>query len=349
MANRPKGYMDWQPQPHVAAVVEQVRAVLGEYASYGPMTVRQIFYRLVGQYDYPKDEKAYNRLAEYLVKARRAQMINFGRIRDDGTVTHTSSGNEDRSEIWDYITDIVRDPARYYRLDRNIGQPHYVELWCEAAGMAPMLAGMVRQWNIPVYSTGGFSSVTVTYEVAQRVARRDRPTYFLHVGDYDPSGESIFQSMSQDIGAFVIGKFGGKWNPHTGEVTELRGGEPCLFHPRRVALTEEQVDEFDLPTAPPKASDSRSAKWDAEGRETTQAEAMPPTLLEEVVTGYVESELLDHDALVELEQREEDDKERLTSAVTRDSVEDVIADEALADPSLLELVEAIASRDGENR
>jgi hypothetical protein len=333
--------MDWAPTAAVAEIVRQVRQILVEYSGYGPMTVRQIFYRLVGQYDYPKDERAYKRLGEALVKARRAQLIPFHSIRDDGTIVHGAGGDNGRSEVWDYLQSIVGQPQSYLRLDRNTGQPHHIELWCEAAGMAPMLSQMVRYRDVSVYSTGGFSSVTVTYEIAQRVISRDKPTYFLHVGDFDPSGESIFTSMSQDVGAFVIGEFGGTWNANTGEVSSLNDDKECLFIPQRVALTEAQVEEYDLPTAPAKQSDSRSANWYGE---TTQAEAMPPTLLEEVVKGAID-DLTDQDALDDLREREREDKERLRAAVEDESVLDVINDRELEDPSLLELVEAIAARD----
>jgi hypothetical protein len=338
---RPKGYIKWEPTPAVAAVVHQVQAVLNEYRGFGPMTVRQVFYRLVGQYGYPKDERAYKRLGEYLVRARRAQLIGFDRIRDDGTVTHSAGGGSNRRAVWEYLTDIVGRPQDFLRLDRNSGQPYHLELWCEAAGMAPMLAQMVRYRDVTVYSTGGFSSVTVTYEVAQRVLGRDRPTYFLHVGDYDPSGESIFTSMSQDVGAFVVGAVGGKWNHATGEVLSLADDRGCLFVPRRVALTEAQVEEYDLPTAPAKVSDTRSARWVGE---TTQAEALPPTLLEQVVRGAID-ELTDPEALAAVRTQERDDKARLSAAVDDRSVEEVIEAMALEDPSLLELVQAIAEQD----
>lgn len=340
MANRPKGYMnDWTPTPEVAYWIKCARDVLDEYGSYGPMTVRQIFYRLVGQYGYKKDERAYKRLAEYLVKARRARLIGFERIRDDGTVSHLSRDGNDREAVWDYVQDIVSRPADYLRLDRNEGQPYHIELWCEAGGMAPMLAQMVRSRDVDVYSTGGFSSVTVTYEVAKRIAARSKPTHFLHIGDYDPSGESIFTSMSQDIGKFVSAKIGGYFYTHTGKVHDS-DDEP-FFVPQRVALTEEQVERFDLPTAPAKVSDSRSANWYGE---TTQAEAMPPTLLEEVVTEVIDN-LTDRDALADLEEREKIEKERLRAAVEDQSVEDIIANHDLQDPSLLELIDAIRKAD----
>lgn len=40
-----------------------------------PLTVRQIFYRLVGTAGYDKAELAYDRLCVHLVKARRAGII----------------------------------------------------------------------------------------------------------------------------------------------------------------------------------------------------------------------------------------------------------------------------------
>lgn len=343
-STRPKGYMNWSPSPDVLVIVRAVLAILREYSGYGPMTVRQIFYRLVGQYDYPKDERAYKRLCEYLVKARRAQMIPFGRIRDDGTISHLAGGDTGRADVWEYVKSIIDHPANYLRLDRNTGQPHHIELWCEAAGMAPMLAQMVRYRDVSVYSTGGFSSVTVTHEVAMRIARRDKPTYFLHVGDYDPSGESIFASMSQDIGSFISSEIGGYFYPDTGRVED--GDEVPFFIPRRVALTEDQVEEFDLPSAPPKASDSRSRAWEDDGRQTTQAEAMPPTLLESVIKEVVD-ELTDDDAIAKVEEQEEADKERLRAAVEDQSVLEVIEERELQDPSLLELVEAIIEKDTE--
>lgn len=331
--------MDWNPSADVARVISQVQGVLREYGSYGPMTVRQIFYRLVGQHGYPKDERAYKRLAEYLVKARRSQMIGFHQIRDDGTVVHSAPSGNTREDVWAYIRDIVRRPADYLRLDRNEGQPYHIELWCEAAGMAPMLSQMTRYRDVSVYSTGGFSSVTVTHEVAQRVASREKPTYFLHVGDYDPSGESIFTSMSQDIGAFVSSVEGLMWKSDTGETQQARMG--YQFIPHRVALTEDQVDEYDLPSAPPKLSDSRSSKWVGE---TTQAEAMPPNLLEQVVRAEIDN-LTDEDALQDVLEQEKEDKERLRASVEDQSVSEIIEEARLTDPSLLDVVKAIETFD----
>lgn len=295
--------MRWRPSPYVLEVVEQSQAILHEYGGYGPMTVRQIFYRLVGNYGYPKDERAYKRLAEYLVKARRAQMVPFHAIRDDGGTT--AGGAYGFETVDEFLSDLA-DYGQAYRLTPTLGQPYHVEVWCEAEGMVPMLGQIVRPYGASVTGTGGFSSLTVTEGFAARVAQRweddEQATVLLHLGDYDPSGVSIYESMCQDIGAFVAGKIDDAYaDPHSGAVEV--GGEYGVFIPERVALTRAQVDRFNLPTAPPKASDSRSRNWHGE---TTQAEAMPPDLLADVLREAVDAwwDKKAHDDLVERQTAE---------------------------------------------
>jgi hypothetical protein len=302
---RPKGYAEWNPALETLEVLAYARRILNEYSHYGPMTARQIFYRLVGQYGYDKTEKAYKRLTNYLVRARRARMIPFHAIRDDGTVEQGGGGWSSATSFWRG----VRATAKNFTLDHQQGQPYEIELWCEAAGMAPMLANMTRQWHIPIYSTGGFSSVTVTHEAAERIARRNRPTAFLHIGDYDPSGESIFESMSQDIGAFVAEMQGGEYDPTYGDATNGRG-DPW-FIPERVALTRAQVSQYDLPTAPAKSTDMRSVNW---FDSTTQAEALPPDQLDDIVVVAIE-QYIDEDILSDTLKREQQARQGIMSVL----------------------------------
>ena len=82
---RPRGFAAWNPTAGCLALIEKVLAVLAEYGAYLPLTVRQIFYRLVGAHGYEKTEAAYERLGEEIARARRAGIIDFGAIRDDGS------------------------------------------------------------------------------------------------------------------------------------------------------------------------------------------------------------------------------------------------------------------------
>jgi hypothetical protein len=258
---RPKGYAEWRPQVKTRVLLEQVNDVLAEYEKHLPLTVRQIFYRLVATYGYEKTELAYSRLAEALVRARRARLIEFEDIRDDGIVIYSPDWHDSVEDFWNDTGRRIME----YRRDRQAGQQYRVELWCEAAGMAPQLARVATKFSVPVFSSGGFSSLSAVRSIVDRARLANTATVLLHVGDYDPSGESIFEAMCEDASAFL-------------ETDQIIATQRLI--PKRVALTEDQVLDFDLPTSPPKSSDSRSSTWQGG---TCQLEALEPNMLAETV------------------------------------------------------------------
>ncbi|WP_335938579.1 hypothetical protein [Streptomyces sp. PTD5-9] len=205
---RVRGFADWAPRPHVLALVDQVRHVLDENHAFLPMTARQVFYRLVGAHGYDKTEQAYARLLETLNRARRARMVPMNAIRDDGGTSMPAGGWDSPAQFWRS----VRRTAEHYTHALDDGQPVAVELWVEAAGMVPMVARIAREYGVDTYSSGGFDSVTVKYEAAQRISWRDTATTVLHLGDHDPSGLSILDSAAADISAFIDG-FGAPLRP----------------------------------------------------------------------------------------------------------------------------------------
>jgi hypothetical protein len=274
---RPRGYAPWKPQKKTMVIVNQVLEILDEYAAHLPLTIRQIFYRLVGAYAYPKDEKAYKRLCEYMNRGRRAHMIDMDALRDDGISVMASSFYDGVEAFWD---DVARQ-ARNYRRNRQQGQRQMVELWCEASGMMPQLALEADGFSVPVYSNSGFVSIPSVRTMVAHALRNSVPTVILHVGDLDPSGDSIFTAMTEDAAAFV-------------EQERVLATQKIV--PVRVALTGAQVLQYKLPTAPPKPkkdgtgyADGRTPKWlttpDAKltGGGTVQCEALAPNDLAAIV------------------------------------------------------------------
>ena len=69
--SRPRGMASWTPQLKSQQLLDQVNAVLHEYQEHLPLTCRQIFYRLVGTYGYPKREQDYKTLLDKINRARR--------------------------------------------------------------------------------------------------------------------------------------------------------------------------------------------------------------------------------------------------------------------------------------
>jgi hypothetical protein len=272
---RPRGFAPWSPQPETLALLAKVNAVLGEYADHLPLTLRQIFYRLVGAHGYDKTERAYERLGEHLVRARRARLVPMEAIRDDGgsviTPNMWASGQE-------YL-DAVRAQAADLMLDRTAGQRTRLAVFCEAAGMVPQLARVCEPFGITAMSGGGFESLTDKHNFAAELARHDRPTEVLHIGDHDPSGVSMFACYLEDVQAF----------------TRDLGGEATFT---RLAVTPDQIAVYDLPTAPPKPTDRRAFNG-----ETCQAEALAPDVLASILRDAIEARI-DRRALDRVLQRE---------------------------------------------
>jgi hypothetical protein len=268
--NRPRGYIDdYRPQARTLDLLDQVRAVLVEYERYLPLTNRQIFYRLVGRYDFPKAETAYERLCNHINNARRARIIPFEAIRDDSVVTIA----QERYNDADDFRRQVRDKAERYRVNALYLQDVHLEVWCEAAGMIHQLDRVASRYSVRVYSSSGFDSTTARKTLAERICDIGKAATILHLGDYDPSGESIYQSLAEDVSAFVDAD-----RPH--------GAVSVAF--KRVALTTAQVARYGLPTAPPKASDSRTKQWVGS---TCQLEALAPDQIADLLRLAIEAEL----------------------------------------------------------
>jgi hypothetical protein len=165
-------------------LLEQIMQIFLMYKGYLPLTVRQIFYKLVTHFVYPKTDNAYERLCEHLVRARRARLIPFDWLRDDGVTVMQHRWFDGPADFWDH----VGHQARRYQRDKQTGQPVYVEPWTEAAGMMPQLALVAEHFSVPVFSCGGFASLPAVRQIVDRAYARNVPTVLLHVGDFDPSG-----------------------------------------------------------------------------------------------------------------------------------------------------------------
>lgn len=284
---RVRGLAPWTPQSRTLVLLDQVKEVLTEYDEYLPLTIRQVFYRLVGRHGYGKTELAYNRLCETMNRARRAGHIPFSAIRDDGVSRFDPN-------CWASVDQVLRTiagMANRYNLDRQTGQPVRLIVMCEAGGMAQMLARAVDEYGVPVMSSGGFDSLTAKYNLARELAEYGK-TEILHIGDLDPSGEHIFSSLAQDIQQICA---------------DLEAVQVPTF--TRLAVNSAQVIEMGLPTAPAKKTDKRSFEG-----ETVQAEAIPPDLLIKIVRQAV-IDRQDEEIRADLLDQEEDDRAELRTLI----------------------------------
>ncbi|MEV7011917.1 hypothetical protein [Streptosporangium sp. NPDC051022] len=255
---RPRGPQPhWRPRRETLRVLTAVEAVLERYHDHLPVSLRQVFYVLLGDGVLDKSERSYKRMCEYVGMARRSGRIAWEAIRDDTQIAVDAPPCfTGPAGFWAAVASAADD----YRVDRQSGQPVRLELWCETAGMVPQLARIGEQFGISRFSGGGFDGLAGKHDAAVRAAAGGTRTRVLHVGDRDPSGEHVFAALAQDVAAFAA-------------------AADVEVEFERVAVTAEQVATYRLPTAPPKASDRRSFS----GTATTQAEALPPDVLAAIV------------------------------------------------------------------
>lgn len=120
------------------------------------------------------------------------------------------------------------------------------------------------KWDVPLMVTRGYPSLSFLHSAAEDIGASGKPTYLYYFGDHDPSGVDIPRRVERDIRAFA------PWSE---------------IHFERVAVTPEQIDAYNLPTRPTKASDSRSRSFEGE---SVEVDAIPPATLRGIVRDCIE-------------------------------------------------------------
>jgi hypothetical protein len=264
--------------------MDQVGSVLDEYREHLPLTIRQVYYRLVHEHGYENSKPAYECLARSLKALFKDGHIDFGDVDDGDGESYGIHGFPHLARFWRN----VRKEAANYRLDRQTGQPRRIWLVCEAQGLAPTLARVVQDYGVPVLSGASFHSWIAQVPLALQIQHYGMPATILHVGDYDARGRQLLDTMVHDLPGIV-------GNP-LGEEIEFA----------RLAVTPSQIFKLSLSPAPPETYDAKVFL----GRRIVQAAAMPPDVLAQIARQAVEDR---QDAKVrdELLSREADVKRAL--------------------------------------
>jgi hypothetical protein len=260
-----RSYITWRPTKRIAAKLKPVQGVLATYHDHLPMTVRQIFYVMVARLVIEKSLSEYRNLAYLLRKARRARLLPFEAIHDQGSVLpHSLNGWDGAGDLSRLIRHIVQN----FDLDLQLGHDRRLVVWCEAAGMLAQWERAADPYGGHVVSSGGFDSLSDKWRFAQLVRDANARFEVLHIGDLDRHGESIFDVLAEDVKAF-------------------NGYRRVTF--TRLAVTEAQVHELGLESA-------------VENELIVQAEAIPPDVLAQLVDEAIR-ERINLDLMAEVERR----------------------------------------------
>jgi len=271
---------------------ELVNAVNGIIAGYSiPLTLRQVYYRLVAAGLIANTRSDYNALSSQLVKARESGEVDDSRIVDRSRRIDDVSFDSPE----DFI-EICRDTLKR-QYDRRFwdSQPVYCEIWVEKDALSQVLAEAVYPFNTIVAPSRGYSSYSYLREAANRISQHcgdSRQVVILHFADHDPSGID----MSRDLQTRLT-KYCEAWR---------------VVIVRRVALSYDQVRQYDLIPNPVKQADRRSSAYVSRyGDQCWELDAIEPNELITLCRMAVDTLIHDRAAWLSIIEKDKSERQAL--------------------------------------
>jgi len=278
--------------PKRAAQIQRANTILEEYAEQGyRLTLRQLYYQLVARDLIPNVVREYTKLSETCVIGRMNGLIDWNAIEDRLRRPHLVYAV-------DSIAEAVEDTIRYYRRDRQEGQPCNIEIWTEKDAVSNILKRVSEHYHTRLMVNRGYTSCSAMYEAYNRVsdATNEDGSVILYVGDHDPSGLDMLRDIEERLEEF--GAFG-------------------EFKVVPVALTMEQIKEYEPPPNPAKISDPRAGWYISRfGEMSWELDALSPEVLEKIVKKAVLYHL-DSEAFDAMLAQEQTDKDKLRSMMKK--------------------------------
>jgi hypothetical protein len=222
-----------------------------------PCSVRQAFYQTEIKEIVEKTERGYEKVQRAIVWLRQNEYVPFAWISD---ATRWMRKPQSFSSIEAALRETVETYRRAVWRDENV----YVEFWLEKDALAGTIYDVTREYDAPLMVARGYSSLTFLHSAADAIKNIGKPAYIYHLGDWDPSGQNAADHIERKL-------------------REYAPGVPIHFE--KLAVTEQQIIDWKLPTRPTKTSDSRSKNWKGD---SVELDAIDPNILRQLVRDRIE-------------------------------------------------------------
>jgi hypothetical protein len=272
-------------RPLAARTLAIRAAVLDQVERYERMTVRQVFYQLESSGVVEKTEGGYRQVQAQVLKMRREGLLPWNFITDG---TRWMRKPASYADIGEYV-DLV---SRSYRRDLWGEQGVRIEVWLEKDALADLVSDVTDQWDVALMVSRGQSSATFLHAAAKSAEHAwnvaEVETYIYALYDFDGGGMRAAHTVEHELPT------------HAPEAP---------IHFERLAVTEDQIYDWDLPTRPAKKTDPEAAKFAAEyGGEAVELDAIDPTqlkgLVEKAILSHVDQHAWTVEKTVEAEERQ---------------------------------------------
>lgn len=217
-------------------------------------------------------------------------VMPFGWITDNTRTRY-------QSDVWADKDAAISDMIRFYRRDLWRMQPRRVEVWCESESIAGVLLEECDAYGVALLPCRGQAPKRFVYDSAQSYDRTGKPVTVLYVGDFDPNGLDIGNSVRDRIYRYLP--------PDSSVDVDFR----------RIAITADQVSTGRLPGHGLNPNIARGvldrflsecAAYGIPG-EAVEAEAMPPgelrTLVAAAITEHIDERQWETEIAIEREER----------------------------------------------
>lgn len=267
-------------------LIDTANGIIGEYLEAGfRLTVRQLYYQLVARDVVPNTIQSYKRVASILNDARVAGLVDWDAIED-------RTREFVRRQRWDSPEHILQATSASYHVDMWDTQPCRCFVIIEKEALVGVLSPVCSKLDVPLLAARGYPSGTVLREFALEdilPSIDNQRVVVFHLGDHDPSGIDMTRDLTDRLSMFSY------------QDVELV----------RIALTMQQIDQYNPPPNPAKTTDSRFQKYmDLYGTESWELDALPPTDLSQLVLDNV-TQYIEPDAWEEKEAHVKDVQARI--------------------------------------
>jgi hypothetical protein len=231
----------------------------------------------------------YKRVVSAMIEARWLGLVEFDAFSDHD---RAMIGRTDYEEV-NLYSEIengkkqIEAWMKCYSKNRWENQLYYPEVLIEKKALQGVFDKPCRLNSVAMGACKGYPSLTFLNEATLRFKEAEEAgkiPIIIYFGDYDPSGEDIPRSIKENI--IKLGC----------ESIEVR----------RVALMEDQVIAWQLPPAPVKEGDSRTANWNGLGQ--VELDAVKPEKLQKLCQEAIDT-IFDRNLYGELNEQEETERE----------------------------------------
>jgi len=263
-------------------IIQQVNDIIDDYIAQGfKLTLRQIYYQFVARDLFPDDRRwrwagskwvrdvngtknadpNYKWMGSIINDARLAGLVDWEAVED-------RTRNVRSLAHWESPKDIIRACANQYRVDKWADQTYRPRVWIEKDALVGVIEGVCNELDLPYFSCRGYTSQSEMWSAAMGIKKEIEEGFtpvIFHLGDHDPSGIDMTRDITDRIAMFMGG-----------------------IEVNRLALNNDQVEEYNPPPNPAKITDSRAQVYIQNfGDESWELDALEPQVIVSLIRDSV--------------------------------------------------------------